>query len=91
MLSALHELLQSGTYNSISSNFDITRLLVSAYPDLPPISVKAAASNASSADFYFNYMSMIMHPDEGSDLAKRDGSLVKVSSNDFPGYKAPQS
>lgn len=49
------------------------------------MSVKAAAaSNASAGDFYFNYMSLIMHPEEGSDLAKRDGSLVKVSSNELP-------
>ncbi|KAL7511838.1 hypothetical protein ACHAXN_008783 [Cyclotella atomus] len=79
MLSALHELLQSGSYNSMSSPIDaFYNLLVSAYPDLPPMSVKAAAaSNASAGDFYFNYMSLIMHPEEGSDLAKRDGSLVK--------------
>ena len=77
MLSALHELLESGAYDSMTTNFDMIRLLVSAYPDLTPMSVRAA-SYKSSSDFYFNYLSLLMHPDEGSDAAKRDGELVKV-------------
>lgn len=78
MLSALHDLLQSGAFNSMSNTFDITRMLVSAYPDLTPMSVKAASCESTN-DFYFNYLSLLMHPDEGSDAAKRDRDLVKVS------------
>lgn len=77
MLSALHVLLQTGAYKTLSSNFDIIRLLVSAYPDLSPVSVKAA-SCSSSDDFYFKYLSLLMNPEEGSDTAKRDGRFVKV-------------
>lgn len=79
MLSALHELLQTGAYNSLSANFDIIRLLVSAYPDLDPMIVRATTYGECSDDFYFKYMSLLMHPDEGSDAAKRDSSLVKVN------------
>lgn len=77
MLSALHDLLQTGAYNSLSANFDIIRLLVSAYPDLSPVSVKAASCDRPD-DFYFKYLSLLMHPEEGSDTAKHDGRFVKV-------------
>lgn len=77
MLSALHELLQTGAYNTMSAHVDMTRLLVSAYPDLPPIRVKNA-SIEDSTDFYFKYLTLLMHPDEGSDAAKGSNRLVKV-------------
>lgn len=80
MLSALHELLQTGAYCSLSANFDFVRLLVSAFPDLTPESVRASTSSNSSSDLYSEYLSLLMHPDEGSDAAKQDGSLVKVKS-----------
>lgn len=75
MLSALHELLLTGAYNSMSTNFDFIRLLVSAYPDLAPTSVSKDTSEA----FYFDYLTLLMHPEEGCDAAKCDRGLVKVS------------
>jgi hypothetical protein len=41
------------------------------------MSVRAASD--SPEDFYFKYLSLLMHPDEGSDAAKRDKGLVKAS------------
>lgn len=80
MLSALHELLQTGAYNTMSENVDVTRLLVSSYPDLSPTSVKNASAEDLN-DFYFNYLSLLMHPDEGSDAAKDNARLVRVRSS----------
>jgi hypothetical protein len=67
-------------------------LLVAAYPDLRPWQVRKAATvtNADGEkisksttikdnnDFYYNYLSLLLHPEEGSDTARRDGSLVEV-------------
>ena len=78
MLSALLEILSSST----ESVFDITSLLVSAYPELQPWCVREmnTMENSRSRSFYFQYMSSLLHYEEGNDAARRDKELVKVNT-----------
>ena len=76
MLSALLEILSSST----ESVFDITSLLVSAYPELQPWCVREMNTMENSRSFYFQYMSSLLHYEEGNDAARRDKELVKVNT-----------
>lgn len=76
MLSALLEILSSST----ESVFDITSLLVSAYPELQPWCVREMNTRENSRSFYFQYMSSLLHYEEGNDAARRDKELVKVNT-----------
>jgi hypothetical protein len=78
MLSALLDLLPSIT-KLPSNNLDFITLLVSAYPDLQPWSVREATDSEQSSAFYSKYLLSLMHHEEGNDAAKRDEALVKVS------------
>ena len=75
MLSALLEMLSSPS--TTSSDFDLTALLVSAYPDLQPWCVREMSSVENANTFYFKYMSSMLHHEEGNDAARRDRELVK--------------
>mmetsp|Transcript_4757 Transcript_4757/g.9803 ORF Transcript_4757/g.9803 Transcript_4757/m.9803 type:complete len:896 (-) Transcript_4757:78-2765(-) len=75
MLSAMLELLPSISAQSISSNFDFMPLLVSSYPDLQPWCVRECSKN--EPQFYFKYLSSLMHHEDGNDSAKREKTLVK--------------
>ena len=78
MLSALLELLPSIASKQYSSNFDFITLLVSAYPDLQPWCVREASESEGSGGFYTQYLSALLHHEEGNDAAKRDEALIKV-------------
>jgi hypothetical protein len=77
MLSALLDLLPSIT-KLPANNLDFITLLVSAYPDLRPWSVREASDPEHSSAFYSKYLLALMHHEEGNDAAKRDEALVKV-------------
>ncbi|KAL7550964.1 hypothetical protein ACHAWF_014168 [Thalassiosira exigua] len=81
MLSALFELLPSISAGRCTSGFDFIRLLVYAYPDLRPWCVREASKDSHSPesedDFYMEYLSSLLHHEDGNDAAKRDGALVK--------------
>ena len=80
MISALIELLPSISMKQHTNDFDFVTLLVSAYPDLQPWCVqKATESEEQSSDFYLEYLSALLHHEDGNDAAKRDEALVKVS------------
>lgn len=76
MLSALLEILSSST----ECVFDITSLLVSAYPELQPWCVREMNTMENPRSFYFQYMSSLLHYEEGNDAARRDKELVKVNT-----------
>ena len=83
MLSALLELLPSISAGTHSSNLDFNALLVSAYPDLQPWCVQETSPSSESErgdsdEFYLQYLSSLLHYEEGNDAAKRDRELVKV-------------
>jgi len=78
MLSALLELLPSIHSKEISSNLDFTALLVSAYPDLQPWYIQEASGSEHADDFYMEYVSSLLHYEDGNDAAKRDAELIKV-------------
>ncbi len=75
MLSALLEMLSSPS--ATSSDFDLTTLLVTAYPDLQPWCVREMSSLQNADSFYFIYMCSLLHHEEGNDAARRDKELVK--------------
>jgi len=77
MLSALLELLPSISEKQSSSNVDFIALLVNAYPDLQPWCVQEAAASGGDSGFYMEYLSSLLHHEDGNDAAKRDGALVK--------------
>lgn len=78
MLSALLENLTSLFLSSDDFNpAALTALLVSAYPDLQPWCVREISRVENDKSFYFNYMSSLLHHEEGNDAARRDIELVK--------------
>ena len=77
MLSALLE-IHSSSPSANTPNFDLTALLVSAYPDLQPWCVKEIMISEENVNsFFFKYMSSLLHHEEGNDAARRDRDLVK--------------
>jgi hypothetical protein len=93
MLSAV--LLRLNTIRSCttSSHLELTiELCASSFPDVRPWQVKKVClsdqdeSNKSTGpsaselrDLYYSYLSLILHPRDGHDTARRDRELVKVS------------
>ena len=77
MLSSILEILSSSSVKS--DDFDLTALLVSAYPDLQPWCVREICRMENANSFYFKYLSSLLHYDEGNDAARRDKELVKVN------------
>jgi hypothetical protein len=77
MLSALLDLLPS-IVKLPSNNLDFITLLVSAYPDLQPWTVREASNSEHCGGFYSTYLLSLMHHEEGNDAAKQDEALVKV-------------
>lgn len=80
MLSALLDLLPSIT-KLPSHNLVFVALLVSAYPDVQPWSVREASNIEHSGDFYSKYLLSLLHHEEGNDAAKQDKAMVKVTSS----------
>lgn len=65
--------LSSGDFNHAA----LTALLVSAYPDVQPWCVREVSRVENAKSFYFNYMSSLLHHEEGNDAARRDRELVR--------------
>ena len=66
-------------------------ICVSAYPDLCPWQVSEALLQTTSGndvakkmkDLYYYYLSSLLHPQDGSDAARKDPALVEVSASSF--------
>jgi hypothetical protein len=59
----------------------IIDLCAAAYPDIRPWQVESACSSCHegrSNNLYYLYLSHLLHPIDGHDLARRDDQLVKV-------------
>lgn len=80
MLSALLDLLPSIT-KLPSNNVDFIALLVSAYPEVQPWSVREASNFEHCGEFYSKYLLSLLHHEEGNDAAKLDKAMVKVTSS----------
>ena len=64
----------------------VIQLCVSSYPDVRPWQVRKACSgdketqqDLALAELYYQYLCLLLHPFEGSESAKQDRELVKVS------------
>lgn len=88
MLSAIISRLQGVRKESKSDRRnDMMNICVLAYPDLLPWQVRqacvgsdmAAADSSEYCDMYYEYLSLLLHPWEGHDAARRDVDLVTVS------------
>lgn len=82
MLSALLESLPSISTKQESGGIDFVTLLVSAYPDLQPWCINESSESDSDdrvGDFYIQYLSSLLHYEDGNDVAKRDSALIRVS------------
>lgn len=68
----------------------IKNICVSAYPDVQPWQMKKACvgpllvdqrgSHDTLPDLYYSYLSQLLDPVEGQELARRSSTLVKVST-----------
>ena len=85
MFSALLDLLPS-IMKLPSNNLDFITLLVSAYPDLQPWTVRETSNTEHCVGFYSMYLLSLMHHEEGNDAAKQDEALVKVTVIMIHGY-----
>ena len=87
MLSAVLQLLQGIQKETTQEGKQaIIDLCASAYPDVRPWQVDGAChvsvapnSRANMNDLYYTYLSLLLHPIDGHDSARRDPSLVKVN------------
>ena len=95
-LSAILELLHSIRNETKVERRDIIRnICIAAYPDIQPWQVRKACYDLGtdskpgqqveswSEEFYYTYLSMLLHPIEGNDAARHDGPLVKVRCTMF--------
>ena len=66
----------------------IIDLCASAYPDVRPWQVESAcrlskpvktSTDEDMKEFYYSYLTLLLHPIDGHDTARRDPSLVKVT------------
>lgn len=81
MLSAVLQLLQDIQKETLQDRKQaIIDLCASAFPDVRPWQVESAcrASGDGVNDLYYNYLSLLLHPVDGHDAARRDPSFVKV-------------
>lgn len=85
MLSAVLQLLQGIQFETSRDRKQaIIDLCSSAYPDVRPWQVEtacrpAASNDVNTAELYYSYLSLLLHPLDGNDLARRDPLLVNVS------------
>ena len=90
-LSAILQLLLSIRNETKVERRDIIRTIcIAAYPDIQPWQVRKACYDLGKdskpgqqveswlEEFYYTYLSMLLHPIEGNDAARHDGLLVKV-------------
>ena len=76
MFSALLEVLPSMPVKQSSGVVDYVPLLVSAYPDLQPWFIRETLQ-FTACDFYQQYLTSLLHYEDGNDVAKQDVELVK--------------
>ena len=76
MFSALLEVLPSMSVKQSSGVVDYVPLLVSAYPDLQPWFIRETLQ-FTARDFYQQYLTSLLHYEDGNDVAKQDVELVK--------------
>lgn len=79
MLSAIvHLVSQIHEETNAERKEAIVGLCATAYPDVRPWQVKSACDD-SDADLYYTYLSVLLQPIDGNELAQQDARLVKVS------------
>ncbi|CAJ1969124.1 unnamed protein product [Cylindrotheca closterium] len=91
-LSAVIELLNCLRFKENTKRRDLIRnMCVSAYPDLRPWQVRKACLNIDKPDtrlqmtedeswlmdYYYEYLSMLLHPQQGNESARADRAIVK--------------
>ena len=91
-LSAVMERLHSLRYQEDKQQREVIRnMCVSAYPDLRPWQVRKACLNIDKPDtrlhmtddeswlmeYYYEYLSMLLHPQQGNESARVDAAIVK--------------
>lgn len=77
MLSAVLQLLQNIRQETSPDRKQIVLdFCVSAYPDIQPWQVESACEGAP--EVYYLYLSLLLHPIEGHDSARRDPKLVQT-------------
>lgn len=83
MLSAVLQLLRSVVHETAKDRRTyIMELCVAAYPDVQAWQVEKAsiaAGGKGPESLYYQYLSLLLHPIDGNELARRDASLIKVS------------
>jgi hypothetical protein len=89
MLSAVLQLLQVIGKEVVRDRRQaIIDVCAAAYPDVRPWQVESACRPFDSADsgddLYYLYLSMLLHPMDGHDIARRDPALVKVRIHSSP-------
>lgn len=80
MLSAVLQLLNGiEESKTMDRKHAIIDLCVSAYPDLRPWQVAKTCNTTgpSTSNLYYRYLSLLLHPTEGHELARRDRDLVE--------------
>ena len=86
LLSALSLKLQKYSELKLEVQSHLINVFVSAYPDLRPWQVQRglligyenlANDDGILAEFYYNYLSHLLHPHHGHDSARSNGTLVK--------------
>ena len=84
MMSAILQLLQGILKEkNLDRKQAIIDLCASAYPDIRPWQVESACyeeQTSGNNNLYYIYLSQLLHPIDGHDAARRDASLVKVST-----------
>eukprot|EP00980_Cylindrotheca_fusiformis_P028429 scaffold22599_cov139-Cylindrotheca_fusiformis.AAC.20 len=92
-LSFLHSIR---TEKKIQRREVIRSLCVSAYPDIRPWQVREVCFDSETPntpaqktgkdkwlkEYYYGYLSMLLHPNQGNESARSDGALVKVGIRD---------
>lgn len=83
MLSAVLQLLQSIVHDTAKDRrLSILELCAAAFPDVQPWQVRktsaAIKENEEQESLYYRYLSLLLHPIDGNEMARRDADLVKV-------------
>jgi hypothetical protein len=77
MLSAVLQLLENIRQDTSTARKQVVlHFCVSAYPDIQPWQVERASEGAP--DIYYSYLSLLLHPIDGHDSARRDAKLVQI-------------
>jgi hypothetical protein len=93
MLSAVLQLLRGVAREpSKDRRISIIDLCAAAYPDVQAWQVEKTSVEAGDKgpeSLYYQYLSILLHPSDGNELARRDAVLVKVSHLRGPPIRPP--